>query len=150
MIKCKESCEECIVCEKDQPQFQADDDTTVCFDNFLQQIERGGVDLPPDTGLKFDGDKPMMQFLDPKFQLEIAKVFTFGAKKYGANNYKNGIHLNRILAAADRHLSAFKMGEDLDHETGLVHLAHAAACLQMAYYMWDRNTPFDDRKEYFQ
>ena len=104
---------------------------------------------PNDLGVKNDSEKPMMQLLDPRFQEEVAKVFTFGASKYGTHNYKKGLKISRVLGALDRHLGAFKIGEDLDKETNLSHLAHAACCLQMAYYMVTRNNQFDDRQENF-
>lgn len=106
---------------------------------------------PPfsDNGVKFDEEKVKMQLLDPTFLEEVAKVFTFGASKYGENNYKNGLHVSRCLGALDRHLKAFKVLEDNDPETGLSHLAHAACCLQMAFYMVSKSRNFDDRQETF-
>jgi len=72
-----------------------------------------------DEGVKADTEKVMMQLLSPDFMEEVAKVFTFGAQKYGDNNYKKGLKVSRILGALDRHLKAFKVLEDNDPETGL-------------------------------
>lgn len=102
-----------------------------------------------DEGVKADTEKVMMQLLSPDFMEEVAKVFTFGAQKYGENNYKKGLKVSRILGALDRHLKAFKVLEDNDPETGLSHLAHAACCLQMAFYMVSKSRNFDDRQETF-
>ena len=105
--------------------------------------------LIDDNGVKFDQEKVKMQLLDPTFLEEVAKVFTFGAEKYGENNYKKGLHVSRCLGALDRHLKSFKVLEDNDPETGLSHLAHAACCLQMIYYNYKNKQEFDDRQSTF-
>jgi hypothetical protein len=56
---------------------------------------------------------------------------TFGAKKYGDQNWRGGLAWTRVLGAAMRHLLAFLGGEDKDPETGISHLAHLGACAMM-------------------
>ena len=81
-------------------------------------------------GIKYDGEKPKMNLLPPKAIVEVAKVLTFGAEKYGAENWKELEDLqNRYLAGALRHIFAHMDGEKLDPETGLSHMAHALCCL---------------------
>ena len=81
-------------------------------------------------GIKYDGEKPKMNLLPPKAIMEVAKVLTFGAEKYGAENWKELEDLqNRYLAGALRHIFAHMDGEKLDPETGLSHMAHALCCL---------------------
>lgn len=122
--------------------YRVDKDSTGVFEvNYAPPIN--------DNGVKFDQEKVKMQLLDPTFLEEVAKVFTFGAAKYGENNYKNGLHVSRCLGALDRHLKAFKVLEDNDPETGLSHLAHAACCLQMIYYNYKNKQEFDDRQSTF-
>ena len=67
--------------------------------------------------------------------LEIAEVLTYGAKKYGDNNWCRGARWGRYYAALLRHLFAWWQGKDRDEETGYSHLAHAGCCLLflMAY-----------------
>jgi hypothetical protein len=55
---------------------------------------------------------------------EIAKVGTFGAKKYARWNYKAGMPWMKLGGSLSRHLRSWLMGEDLDRESGLPHLAH--------------------------
>ena len=62
---------------------------------------------------------------------EIALAFTYGAQKYEPDNYRRGTNWRRYLGAALRHTFAFARGEDADPETGLSHLAPAAACLMI-------------------
>lgn len=83
------------------------------------------------SGVKHDSDKPDMSLLSPFALEEIAKVMTFGAKKYSANNWRQGFKYTRILAAVLRHLMAYQRGEAKDPETGLSHLAHASCGLMM-------------------
>jgi hypothetical protein len=79
------------------------------------------------AGLKFDDGKPRMELL-PFDALElVARVLTFGARKYAAHSWrlvKPG--LERYRGAMLRHLAAIDRGEDCDRETGLRHWAHIA------------------------
>ena len=81
-------------------------------------------------GIKYDGEKPKMNLLPPKAIVEVAKVLTFGAEKYDAENWRKLDDLqNRYTAGALRHIFAHMDGEQLDPETGLSHMAHALCCL---------------------
>ena len=57
---------------------------------------------------------------------EVCKVATFGAEKYSRYNWKNGLPISEIEDSLLRHLSAFHSGEDLDAESGMLHMAHVA------------------------
>lgn len=83
------------------------------------------------TGIKYDVEKPDLSLLPRAAKEEIAKAFMFGQKKYGRYNYLGGMDWTRLLAAAERHITAFNDGEDLDPETGINHLGHAGACICM-------------------
>ena len=80
-------------------------------------------------GRKYDKGKPMVDLLDPDWLLEVAKILTHGAEKYGLYNWQNNLERRRILAAALRHILAYWKGEKLDKDTGLPHLAHASCCI---------------------
>lgn len=88
--------------------------------------------------LKFDNDKPMVSLLDPQFVLDVAKVLTFGAKKYGKENWKKGLEKDRILSALYRHLLAYHSGQKIDSESGLSHLCHIV-CNCMFLYWYDKH-----------
>ena len=77
---------------------------------------------------KFDGDKPRVSLIPKGTLLEIAAVLTMGAKKYGDHNWKKGTveDRDRVVSAMYRHLFAHENGQELDEESGLSHLAHAA------------------------
>lgn len=74
-------------------------------------------------GKKFDNGKDRMSLLPWKALRLIARVLTFGAKKYGANNWQE-IEGERYEDALLRHYEAWRAGEWLDEESGQPHLAH--------------------------
>lgn len=96
-------------------------------------------------GLKYDGEKPHMDLLDADHLENVAKVLTFGAKKYAAHNWRNGINVSRLIAAAYRHLGAINRGEDIDPESGLDHVAHLGCCVQFLDWTLNNKPEFDDR-----
>jgi len=57
---------------------------------------------------------------------EVAKVGSYGAKKYGQSNWRGGAEYMRYLGSIIRHVCCYIRGESLDKESGLNHLAHAA------------------------
>lgn len=97
------------------------------------------------AGTKHDGEKPKMDLLSSKWLVGVADILTFGAKKYSANNWRQGIQQSRLIAAAMRHLAAYNDGEDKDPESGLHHLLHASCCLMFAYELSVTRPDLDDR-----
>ena len=62
--------------------------------------------------------------------IEVSKVLTFGAEKYGPKNWRELEDLqNRYSSAALRHVFSHLDGSELDEDSGLSHLAHAICCL---------------------
>jgi hypothetical protein len=56
-------------------------------------------------GKKYDSGKAKMHLLPPKALLEVAKVLTFGADKYGEENWRDVADAqNRYASASLRHL----------------------------------------------
>ncbi len=106
----------------------------------------GQVDL--DTGVKHDSGKVRMDLLSPIALEEIAKVMTFGAKKYGDNNWRKGILWSRVFGALMRHAWAYWRGENLDPETGLSHLAHCGCCVMFLLEYSQTRIELDDRYKY--
>lgn len=96
-------------------------------------------------GLKFDNEKPRTELVDADAILELARVLTFGAKKYAANNWRNGIEFSRVIGAALRHIYAIQQGEDRDPETGLLHSAHAMCELMFLTNFYKSHPELDDR-----
>lgn len=79
------------------------------------------------TGQKHDTKKPRWDLLPWEAQSQIVDVLTFGAEKYGPDNWRDlPFARRRYAAAAFRHIVAWLKGERQDPESGLHRLAHAA------------------------
>lgn len=66
---------------------------------------------------------------------EITLVFTYGALKYDDDNWRKGLGWRATIGSCMRHLTSWMRGENTDPETGLSHLAHAAAnCMMLIEY----------------
>lgn len=77
----------------------------------------------PCSGKKHDTGKLRLDLLPPEAVRACGEVLTFGAAKYGPNQWR-GVEMERYEAAMLRHWLAWKEGETLDLESGLPHLAH--------------------------
>jgi hypothetical protein len=97
---------------------------TCSGDIFASTKPETGLNKP--GGVKHDHGKPDLSLLDRTALEETAIVLSFGATKYGRDNWRNGLKKSSVLAAALRHIFASLDGETLDKESGRSHLAHAA------------------------
>src|SRR4051812_36769714 len=74
---------------------------------------------------KDDQGKPRMWLLPFTSLYEIAKVLTFGAKKYAAHSWQTVPDgEERYTNALLRHLVSIQEGEVYDKESGLLHWSH--------------------------
>ena len=80
--------------------------------------------LPP-VFVKADQGKSRWDLLPFRATEQIVKVVTFGATKYGPDNWRNNPQHERFVSATFRHLYSWITGEKNDPESGLSHLAHA-------------------------
>lgn len=98
------------------------------------------------TAKRFDIGKPRFSLIPPAPLEEIAKVLTMGAEKYGDRNWEKGMKWTRCVDSLERHLNAWKSGENLDKESGLPHLAHV--CVNSMFLLqYEKTYPQgDDRK----
>lgn len=92
-------------------------------------IPKSTSSVPLQRGIKFDADKARLgeMFLDFSIPLEyVARVWEFGAHKYGKSNWKYVENArNRYTNALLRHL-AKETENEFDDETKLLHAAHVA------------------------
>ena len=84
-----------------------------------------------DEAQKFDEGKLPIHLVPSAAVEGVARVLAYGAKKYAAHNFRKGMKWSRLYSAAMRHLLAWNAGQDLDPESRLPHLEHAACCLAM-------------------
>lgn len=102
--------------------------------------------------LKFDQGKPRMDLIRPEFTLGLGEALAYGANKYKEEigktpNYLKGEGLNysNIIGSLERHIAQWKMGVDIDEESGLHHLQLAAANLMFLYTYEKSDKGVDDR-----
>jgi hypothetical protein len=101
--------------------------------------------VDPETGGAKGQKLAQMGALDPLALLEVAKVAGMGAIKYERYNFLKGFRWSLAYDADQRHLNLFWAGEDLDAESGLPHVAHAAwQCLCLLSFLL-RDLGTDDR-----
>tara|TARA_B110000977_G_scaffold116708_1_gene150760 strand:+ start:188 stop:514 length:327 start_codon:yes stop_codon:yes gene_type:complete len=98
--------------------------------------------------MKYDSNKPPLHLIPPEALLKIANVFSFGAEKYGENNWRDdgdSTSWTRTYASIQRHLNAWAMGQDYDSESGQEHLAHATTQLIILMIHQLEHPDIDDR-----
>jgi hypothetical protein len=89
---------------------------------------------PKDQGRKDDTDKADWSVIPWGAMERVVRVFETGVKRYGRENWRlveDGPR--RYFSATMRHLLAWRGGQELDPTSGLPHLAHAIACLLIAF-----------------
>ena len=99
-----------------------------------------------EQGLRFNEGKLRFDLIHPVAQTGLAKVLTVGAKKYAPRNWEKGMSWTTVVASAERHLNAFKRGEDYDEETGLLHIDHLQCNAHFLSTYYRTKPQFDDRQ----
>ncbi len=98
-------------------------------------------DCSKDEGRKDDASKLRWDLLPLGAVQYVVDVMTYGAAKYGDNNWQKLLSADgRYFAAAMRHVVAWRLGHTYDEESKLHHLAHAACCL---LFMLSKSIGFD-------
>lgn len=109
-------------------------------------------------GRKDDSEKVRMDLIPPELLFSVGDILTFGAKKYAARNWEQGMKWGRVYGALMRHLWAWWGGKtpttksflfgELDAETGRSHLWHAGCCIAFLIAYEERGVGEDDRMVY--
>ena len=99
-------------------------------DDILRAASYGYPDDNPKTAL---GEaKPKISDTPTIGIREMGRVHSMGAEKYTRFNWRgHRVSSSVYYDAAWRHMSAWFDGEDLDPESGLSHLAHVMACMNI-------------------
>lgn len=100
------------------------DNTDIYYNSTTEKMEQEVIDSKKNDRL----DNKLRWELLPLEDIEdIVRVYTEGAKKYGADKWQgltDGIR--RYKAALLRHLAEYDKGNEIDEETGCYHLAQVA------------------------
>ena len=87
--------------------------------------------VDPQTGGAKGSKLARFDLVPPDVMLELAEHYGKGSLKYDDRNWEKGYDWGLSVAALERHLNAWKRGEDFDEETGSSHLVaviwHAVA-----------------------
>lgn len=107
------------------PDLATEDDIKETYEALNAVLERGAP-----LGRKDDQGKARYDLVPSGAEALVVSVLTYGAIRYGPDNWRHVPDARaRYFAAARRHLARWRLGEDLDPESGLPHLAHATCCL---------------------
>lgn len=118
---------------------------------FSDPTKIGSLEEEEGTGAnKLDRGKPNMALLPGHIMADVAAVLTDGAARpeYGADNWRQGLKMRRLLSAAMRHIMAFSDGQDYDPKSPFkprCHLANAICMCIFALEMWKTRPDMDDR-----
>ena len=88
-----------------------------------------------EPGIKYDTDKLRWDLLPIECIEDCVKILTFGAGKYGPDNWKTLDNFeDRYYAALMRHLTSWRKGERVDDESGLPSMAHVLC--NVVFLLW--------------
>jgi len=74
---------------------------------------------------KYDDGKLRYDLIPPEVLKALAEIYTYGANKYGDNNWQKLKKFDdRYTAALMRHDNSRRSGEKRDQESGFLHSAH--------------------------
>lgn len=96
-------------------------------------------------GLRFNEGKPKWSLVDFEALEPMAQVLAFGAQKYDAHNWRNGLKVTEVCESLLRHVFAILNGEDVDPESGLPHVGHAQCNAMFLSRMLSERPDMDDR-----
>lgn len=87
------------------------------------------IRMSESIGKKYDSGKPQYGLIPPNALKQVAEVLTFGATKYGPDNWRHVDNAKeRYFDALQRHVWEWKMGQQTDPETAKHHMTHAICC----------------------
>lgn len=89
---------------------------------------------------------PIFTVIPRRVIAELGIAMLEGARKYGRHNYRvAGVRASVYLDAADRHMSAFWEGQDIDPDSKLSHVTKAIASLTVLRDSMMHGNWVDDR-----
>lgn len=120
-------------------------------------IKRGGSDYldgiaevrvtDPTTGGQKGTKLQRFSLIPADWLWALAEHYGLGARKYDDRNWEKGYVWHLSCDAMERHYTAWKMGEDLDAETGSHHLIAAAWHLIALWWFQKHNKGTDDVRQ---
>lgn len=98
------------------------------------------------SGIRENVGKTPYHLISPHAMKLLADVLGYGAGKYAPHNWVKGLKWEEgVVGSLERHLSAWKTGEENDPETGLPHAAHILCNAMFLAHFVATGTGTDDR-----
>lgn len=94
---------------------------------------------------RYNSGKNRIGLVPTELTKEVGKVMSYGASKYSSDNWRKGLPWMGVIDSLERHLLAFKEGEDIDPESGLLHLGHMGCNIAFLLNYMKTHPELDDR-----
>jgi len=94
------------------------DDKLEAADRYLNEVRI----TDPTTGAQKGSKMARFDLIPPEALWALAEHYGKGCAKYADRNWEGGYKWGLSIAALERHLTRWKMGESYDQETGSHHL----------------------------
>jgi hypothetical protein len=88
--------------------------------------EKNKTGISNDAAIRYDLGKLQWQLLPEDAIEKIVEIYTHGALKYNSENWRSGMKWKRMIGSLKRHTKAFVTGEDIDQDSGCLHLSQIA------------------------
>lgn len=103
-----------------------------------------------ETGGEKGQKQARFDLIPPDALWQLATLYGVGAEKYAERNWERGYSWSLSYAAMQRHANQFWMGEDVDEETQIPHMASVAwHAFAMLHFLsnYDTYGEYDNRPE---
>lgn len=90
----------------------------------IGEKEKKGIHNDP--AIRYDLGKLQWQLLPEDAIEKIVEIYTHGSIKYTDENWRKGMKWKRMIGSLKRHTKAFTVGEDIDADSGCLHLSQIA------------------------
>ncbi len=95
------------------------------IDSILMSVEKGGTSMIKKAD-RFNSSKVEFDDLPLLGLVEVARVGSYGRRKYAKHNWRGEAPTSQYLNCALRHIFKYMYGEIHDGESSFKHIAHAA------------------------
>jgi hypothetical protein len=100
-------------------------------------------------GLRYNDKKLRLDLVPPSLERAVATVLQQACERevnpYPERNWERGMPWSKVEASLQRHLNAWRSGQDLDPETSLPHVWHLACNVAFLIEYLETCPTLDDR-----
>lgn len=96
-------------------------------------------------GLRYNTGKAELHQVPTSLKYAVAKTLMYGAQKYEKGNWRKGMNWTTVSDCLERHMACWLDGEEVDEESGLPHLYHAACNIAFLIEYAQTCPELDDR-----